>query len=111
MVSKVMKMLKCVHRILKPDGIFISISFGQPHFRRQLFEAPCFTWSVEWKTFGEGFYYFFYTLMKGRRSSSNDEGKGCSSSSGMEEVTGSLPALSLFHHELDSEDFIFRTTL
>ncbi|KAK8949027.1 hypothetical protein KSP39_PZI004937 [Platanthera zijinensis] len=89
MVSKVMKMLQCVHKVLKPDGIFISISFGQvtkgatyvyifiiyfaikytlevmqPHFRRQLFEAPCFTWSVEWKTFGEGFYYFFYTLMK-----------------------------------------------
>lgn len=28
-VSKVMKMLEGVHRVLKPEGIFISISFGQ----------------------------------------------------------------------------------
>lgn len=28
-VTKVMAMLEGVHRVLKPDGIFISISFGQ----------------------------------------------------------------------------------
>lgn len=28
-VTKVMKMLEGVHRVLKPDGIYISISFGQ----------------------------------------------------------------------------------
>ena len=28
-VTKVMTMLKGIHRVLKPDGIFISISFGQ----------------------------------------------------------------------------------
>ena len=28
-VSKVMKMLEGVHRVLKPEGTFISISFGQ----------------------------------------------------------------------------------
>lgn len=28
-VDKVMAMLKEVHRVLKPDGIFISITFGQ----------------------------------------------------------------------------------
>jgi spermidine synthase len=28
-VTKVMAMLEGVHRALKPDGIFISISFGQ----------------------------------------------------------------------------------
>ncbi|XP_020257802.1 methyltransferase-like protein 13 isoform X3 [Asparagus officinalis] len=63
-VRKVMKMLEGVHRILKPDGKFISISFGQPHFRRLLFEAPSFTWSIEWNTFGDGFHYFFYALQK-----------------------------------------------
>lgn len=28
-VNKVMSMLQQVHRVLKPDGIFISITFGQ----------------------------------------------------------------------------------
>ncbi|XP_015900817.4 uncharacterized protein LOC107433933 [Ziziphus jujuba] len=73
-VTKVMKMLKGVHRVLKPNGIFISISFGQPHLRRPLYNAPEFTWSFEWKTFGDGFHYFFYTLKKGNRSLEGNEG-------------------------------------
>lgn len=28
-VTKVMKMLEGIHRVLKPDGVYISISFGQ----------------------------------------------------------------------------------
>lgn len=98
-VAQVKAMLEGIHRVLKPDGIFISISFGQvgltntelpfsfwvlgthwwvlyaplflleihlmqPHFRRPLFDAPDFTWSVEWSTFGDGFHYFFYVLRK-----------------------------------------------
>ncbi|XP_026456164.1 EEF1A lysine methyltransferase 4 isoform X2 [Papaver somniferum] len=65
-VKKAMAMLQGVHRVLKPDGVFVSISFGQPHFRRPLFEAPEFSWSIEWKTFGDGFHYFFYILKKNR---------------------------------------------
>ncbi|KAL0356752.1 UNVERIFIED_CONTAM: putative E3 ubiquitin-protein ligase ARI1 [Sesamum calycinum] len=42
-VSKVMAMLEGVHRVLKPHGIFISITFGQPHFRRPFFNAAAFT--------------------------------------------------------------------
>ncbi|KAF3435628.1 hypothetical protein FNV43_RR22719 [Rhamnella rubrinervis] len=71
-VIKVMKMLKGVHRVLKPDGIFISISFGQPHHRSHLYDAPEFTWSVKWNTFGDEFHYFFYILRKGNRSSDSD---------------------------------------
>lgn len=93
-LSKVMKMLESVHKVLKPEGAFISISFGQvissvahsiafvhflffifchvsricstlqPHFRRPLFESPGFTWTLEWSTFGEAFHYFFYILKK-----------------------------------------------
>ncbi|XP_020591052.1 endothelin-converting enzyme 2 [Phalaenopsis equestris] len=102
-VSKVMQMLTGVHKVLKPDGIFISISFGQPHFRRQLFEAPCFTWSVEWKTFGEGFHYFVYTLKKGRRS--------CESKYPSIDDACVVPGMSLIHDELDDEDFIFRVDI
>lgn len=36
----------------------------QPHFRRPIFNAPDFTWSVEWTTFGETFHYFVYILKK-----------------------------------------------
>ncbi|KAG2705574.1 hypothetical protein I3843_05G053200 [Carya illinoinensis] len=100
-VTKVMATLKGVHRVLKPDGIFISISFGQPHFRRPLFDAPEFTWSVEWSTFGDGFHYFFYVLKKGKRSS---DGKGSGESFEM-------PSICLLHEELESEDYLFRTNI
>nr|QTZ19452.1 methyltransferase 13 [Bixa orellana] len=101
-VSKVMAMLEGVHRVLKSDGIFISITFGQPHFRRPFFHNPKFTWSVEWSTFGETFHYFFYTLRKGRRSSSVGvaSGEKCEMSS-----------ICLLHEELEGEDYIFRTTI
>ncbi|XP_077215441.1 S-adenosyl-L-methionine-dependent methyltransferases superfamily protein isoform X1 [Tasmannia lanceolata] len=100
-VKKVMAMLEGVHRVLKSDGTFISISFGQPHFRRPLFEAPKFTWSMKWSTFGDGFHYFFYTLKKGSRS------LDCKESS--ESFNG--PSICLLQEELDDEDYIFRTNV
>jgi len=101
-VTKVMAMLEGGHRVLKPNGIFISISFGQPHFRRPLFDAPEFTWSVEWSTFGDTFHYFFYVLKKGKRSS---DGKGCSDNFKIK-----MPSISLLDEESESEDYIFRIT-
>ncbi|KAI3957508.1 hypothetical protein MKX01_001867 [Papaver californicum] len=100
-VKKAMAMLQGVHRVLKPDGVFISISFGQPHFRRPLFEAPEFSWSVEWKTFGDGFHYFFYILKKGRRMS---DSKPCMEKS-------DRPSISFYQEELEDEDFMFRTNV
>ncbi|KAJ4962482.1 hypothetical protein NE237_022421 [Protea cynaroides] len=100
-VTKVSAMLQGVHRVLKPSGIFISISFGQPHFRRPLFEAPEFTWSIQWETFGDGFHYYFYILKKGKRST---DCKGL-------DQRINLPSICLLHEELESEDFIFRSTV
>ncbi|KAK3023008.1 hypothetical protein RJ639_045002 [Escallonia herrerae] len=100
-VDKVMAMLQGVHRVLKPDGIFISITFGQPHFRRPLFEAPEFTWSVEWSTFGDTFHYFFYILRKGRRS--------LDSRKHTERIA--IAPISLFQDELENEDYIFRMNI
>ncbi|KAJ1410419.1 S-adenosyl-L-methionine-dependent methyltransferase [Sesbania bispinosa] len=98
-ISKVMATLKGVHRILKADGTFISITFGQPHFRRPIFNAPDFSWSVEWTTFGETFHYFVYVLKKGQRSSFED----------IPPVKRfEAPPFNLFHEELESEDFAFR---
>ncbi|KAK9691137.1 hypothetical protein RND81_09G178200 [Saponaria officinalis] len=100
-VRKVMAMLHGIHRVLKPDGIFISISFGQPHFRRPIFEAPDFTWSMKWNTFGDGFHYFFYTLKKGTRSLISEQPN--------EKLN--LASICLFQDELEGEDYIFRTNL
>ncbi|GKB40046.1 hypothetical protein Tco_0884988, partial [Tanacetum coccineum] len=36
----------------------------EPLFRRPLFNAPEFTWSIDYSTFGDGFHYFFYILRK-----------------------------------------------
>ncbi|CAA0807581.1 S-adenosyl-L-methionine-dependent methyltransferases superfamily protein [Striga hermonthica] len=102
-VGKVMAMLENVHRVLKPHGVFISIAFGQPHFRRRFFHAPAFTWSFEWKTFGEGFHYFFYILKKGERSSDISDYN--------DEKVNNVPSVSIFHEELDNEDFLFRVDL
>ncbi|CAK9142608.1 unnamed protein product [Ilex paraguariensis] len=100
-VNKVNRMLQGVHRVLKPNGIFISITFGQPHFRCPLFDAREFSWSVEWSTFGDGFHYFVYLLKKGQRSSD--------SSGNAQKVD--MPSISLFHDELEDEDYIFRTNI
>ncbi|KAI4342371.1 hypothetical protein MLD38_027009 [Melastoma candidum] len=101
-VSKVMQMLREVHRVLKSDGVFISITFGQPHFRRPLFESPELSWSVEWSTFGDSFHYFFYTLKKGQRSATNDV---------VQDKKLEVPSISLFHEELEGEDYLFRTNI
>ncbi|KAI3769810.1 hypothetical protein L6452_00923 [Arctium lappa] len=100
-VNRAMAMLQGVHRVLKPHGIFISIAFGQPHFRRPLFSAPEFTWSVEYATFGDGFHYFFYILRKGQKSSSVD--------ADVKKVE--TPSLCLYQDELDDEDYLFRTNI
>ncbi|KAL4555682.1 hypothetical protein LXL04_038310 [Taraxacum kok-saghyz] len=100
-IKKAMAMLQGVHRVLKPDGIFISIAFGQPHFRRPLFNAPEFSWSIEHTTFGDGFHYFFYILKKGCRLLDTDVG--------VKKVD--QPSLDLFQDELDNEDYLFRTNI
>ncbi|CAA6657719.1 unnamed protein product [Spirodela intermedia] len=102
-VDKVKAMLEGVHRVLKPNGTFISISFGQPHFRRRFFEDPELTWSFEYETFGEEFHYFFYVLKKGQRAS--DE---TNRDSGEEFIP---PPIQYLHEELEDEDFIFRTSV
>lgn len=65
---RVARVLDEAHRVLSPTGVFISISFGQPHFRTPLFLAnPAHTWTCDVQHFGESFDYFVYVLHKGRR--------------------------------------------
>uniref|UniRef100_A0A803KPI6 Methyltransferase domain-containing protein n=1 Tax=Chenopodium quinoa TaxID=63459 RepID=A0A803KPI6_CHEQI len=66
-----------------------------------LFEAPDFTWSMKWSTFGDGFHYFFYTLKKDTRS--------LNSYQPCERLN--LPSICLYQDELEGEDFLFRTNI
>ncbi|CAP24584.1 Protein CBG03740 [Caenorhabditis briggsae] len=56
-------------RVLKPNGMFISVSFTQPHFR-----VPALlrerNWSIEVFEFGETFHYYVYVCRKGNSSNS-----------------------------------------
>jgi hypothetical protein len=53
-----------VIRVLKRNGIFIYITFGQPHFRRRYLTGPHVTrsTSLEINQLGESFHYYMYTL-------------------------------------------------
>ena len=58
---------------LKPDGKFISITFAQPHFRRPLYARSKYKWSVEVKSFGISFHFFYYVMTNGQSLSQNDK--------------------------------------
>ncbi|KAE9447293.1 hypothetical protein C3L33_20863, partial [Rhododendron williamsianum] len=90
-VSRAMAMLQGVHRVLKPDGIFISITFGQ------VFGGGLCTVLVA----SEGILQHLKQNLQGRRSSE---------SNGLTEKF-EMPSVSLFHDELETEDYLFRTNL
>ncbi|EFO90711.1 hypothetical protein CRE_07991 [Caenorhabditis remanei] len=52
-------------RVLKADGMFISVSFTQPHFRIPALLREK-NWSVEMFEFGETFHYYVYVCKKGK---------------------------------------------
>jgi len=58
------KELRGVYRILKSGGVFIYVTFGQPHFRRPVLMKPYFDWTLDIKTIGDFFHYFVYILRK-----------------------------------------------
>ncbi len=51
--------------MLRAGGVFVSISFGQPHFRRPLLLKARYGWDLQVDTVGEAFHYFVYTMTKG----------------------------------------------
>ena len=51
--------------VLRPEGKFIYITFGQPHFRKRfLMGEHTPNTRLEVKTLGETFHYFMYILRK-----------------------------------------------
>lgn len=49
-----------VLRVLRPGGIFIYLTFGQPHFRRRYLTRDRTT--LEIRALGEAFHYYLYIL-------------------------------------------------
>ncbi|MCO5574593.1 hypothetical protein L7F22_028381 [Adiantum nelumboides] len=92
-------MLESVHRVLSPDGIFISISFSQPHFRRLVLEGDKYSWSMNWATFGDAFHYFFYTLKKGTFEKRSESSSTRS------------PPLDLVQEHMNQENYLLQTLL
>ncbi|KAF9245351.1 S-adenosyl-L-methionine-dependent methyltransferase [Melanogaster broomeanus] len=55
-----------VLRVLRPTGVLLYITFGQPHFRRRFLIGPhAPTTKLEIKELGESFHYYMYILRKG----------------------------------------------
>eukprot|EP00897_Mesotaenium_endlicherianum_P002568 jgi/Mesen1/2339/ME000155S01419 len=108
--ARVHAMLASAHRVLAPAGLFISITFGQPHFRRPLLEDPEFTWAMKYQTFGEGFHYFFYTLRKGSRqqedSSRGGEAAAAAEQAGEEGPREGWPRESMEHDHMDHDNYL-----
>eukprot|EP00898_Chlorokybus_atmophyticus_P000149 jgi/Chlat1/1134/Chrsp111S08644 len=102
-LERVDRMLSSIHRVLAPDGVFVSITFAQPHFRKPLFlrkrahEEGGHGWSVRWDTFGEGLQYFFYYLRK--ETDGGDQ-------NGVLKMTSYTHAESLEHAYMDNEDYL-----
>lgn len=108
------------HRVLAPEGVLISVSFGQPHFRVPLLLAcRTHTWDCQVSRFGDSFDYFVYVLRKGRRQASAGPGQ--------QEVDAEAAALqavlgprvrsrgaeqeSPMHDHMDDEGYLMQMTL
>eukprot|EP00850_Spirogloea_muscicola_P017259 SM000146S00979 [mRNA] locus=s146:231724:234146:+ [translate_table: standard] len=102
--ARVHAMLSEVDRVLGSSGVFLSITFGQPHFRGPLFETDPFTWALRYDTFGESFHYFVFILRKARpRDNVHKVGADIG-----------LPAkdvLDMSHDQMDSADYLLRNLL
>ncbi|KAK5965243.1 hypothetical protein GCK32_003428 [Trichostrongylus colubriformis] len=60
--------LSSVARVLTNNGVFISISFTQPHFRvPALLRFP--EWSISVNEFGDYFHYFVFIMQRGEKAS------------------------------------------
>lgn len=55
-----------VMRVLKPGGVFIQITFGQPHFRKRIFEQEEFKWTVNVHELKpkRSFHFYVYECIK-----------------------------------------------
>jgi len=63
-IEKFVRACTQIYRVLKPEGVYIWMTFGQPHFRRPLLLREPFAWSLKVMQLGEAFHYYIYVLTK-----------------------------------------------
>lgn len=66
-IDAIASILTRISGCLKPNGVFISITFTQPHFRLRDYCREVFGWSVELNRVQLGFEYFVYVMRKGKK--------------------------------------------
>lgn len=64
--SKVGQSLTEISRVLTNDGVFVSISFAQPHFRLPLYAQDKYDWSPTVQVVGSHFHHYVYVMSKGK---------------------------------------------
>lgn len=99
-------------RVLKPSGVFVSVTFAQPHFRRPLLLGdPAYDWGWYQAVFGPpgGFQYWLYALQRGTRSL-GDIPDHVFSASGTAHKS-SADAETPMHSHMDSEDYLLAIDL
>lgn len=103
-VSHMTAALEQAHRVLRPGGVFLSVTFAQPHFRMPYLTLPQFTWSADVSNFGgEGMLeYFVYRCVKGARSSSAVVPRFGSTTSWHRKTDDPTP----YHEHMDDENFL-----
>ena len=97
----------CCCRVLRPAGVFISVTFAQPHFRKPFLLSKQFDWNMSISTFGESFHYFVYVMRKGQRTDEDKPvpfGWPTKATTGFSGITDS----SMQHEHMDQDDFLLR---
>ncbi len=95
-------------RVLSSDGVFISVTFAQPHFRRPFLQAPQYSWGMDVATFGEGFHYFVYAMRKGTRAETDAAERDAGAAEGTKRVALKE---SPMHEHMEQDDYLLRMSL
>ncbi|XP_054622715.1 EEF1A lysine methyltransferase 4 [Dunckerocampus dactyliophorus] len=91
-----------ISRCLKPGGLFISVTFAQPFFRKRLYARSEYDWSIQHSSYGDGFEYFVYVMTKGEPLSSED----AALEKNLLESTHASPTKIITAQNDDQEDFL-----
>ncbi|BDA44495.1 EEF1A lysine methyltransferase 4 [Coccomyxa sp. Obi] len=106
--TRVHRMLAETHRVLSADGVFVSVTFAQPHFRRPFLQAPQYSWGMHVATFGEGFHYFVYAMRKGTRAETEGAERDAGVAEGIKRVALKE---SPMHEHMEQDDYLLRMSL
>ena len=60
--APIIALTPCTRSVLKPKGVFLYLTFGQPHFRRPLLQREA--WQIETRTLGEQDMFPYYCECK-----------------------------------------------